>query len=57
MQIFLEKRINTTSQGRILVLASALFLVLFISWLFFLAVGIEPFAAYKVVGEEIFLTL
>ena len=57
MQIFLEKRINTTSRGRILVLASALFLVLFISWLFFLAVGIEPFAAYKVVGEEIFLTL
>ncbi|HIB92749.1 MAG TPA: ABC transporter permease, partial [Candidatus Lambdaproteobacteria bacterium] len=56
MQIFLEKRVNTSSRGRVLVLASALLLVLFISWLFFLAVGIEPIAAYKIVGEEIFLT-
>ncbi|MCH2271527.1 MAG: hypothetical protein MK510_13595, partial [SAR324 cluster bacterium] len=56
VQIFLEKRVNTSSRGRVLVLASALLLVLFISWLFFLAVGIEPIAAYKIVGEEIFLT-
>lgn len=42
--------------GRALVLSGAFLLVLIISWLFFLAVGIEPLAAYKIVGEEIFLT-
>ncbi|HBL54969.1 MAG TPA: ABC transporter permease, partial [Deltaproteobacteria bacterium] len=56
MQIFLEKRDNTSSWSRVIVLAAALLLVLFISFLFFLAVGIEPIAAYKIVGEEIFLT-
>ncbi len=57
MQIFLEKRTETNSKGRALVLFLALFLVLIISWLFFLAVGIDPFAAYKIIGEEVFLTL
>lgn len=56
MQIFLEKRVNTTSKGRALVLSAALFLVLLISWFFFLAVGIDPLAAYNIIGEEIFLT-
>ncbi|MEO1837810.1 MAG: ABC transporter permease, partial [Candidatus Lambdaproteobacteria bacterium] len=56
MQIFLEKRVNATSWGRLLVLGAALLLVLLISWFFFLAVGIEPLAAYKIIGEEIFLT-
>ena len=56
MQIFLEKRVNATSWGRVLVLGAALLLVLLISWFFFLAVGIEPLAAYKIIGEEIFLT-
>ena len=56
MQFFLEKRINASSWGRVFVLCAALLIVLFISLLFFLAVGIEPIAAYKIVGEEIFLT-
>ena len=56
MQIFLEKRVNATTWGRIFVLGAALFLVLLISWFFFLAVGIEPLAAFKIIGEEIFLT-
>ena len=37
-------------------LCVALLIVLFISLFFFLAVGIEPIAAYKIVGEDIFLT-
>ena len=57
MQIFLEKRVNTSSRGNALVLSAALLLVLLISCFFFLAVGIEPFAAYKIIGEEIFLTM
>ena len=56
MQIFLEKRVNTNSSGRALVLSAALLLVLVISWFFFLAVGIDPLAAYNIIGEEIFLT-
>jgi simple sugar transport system permease protein len=56
MQFFLEKRVNATSWGRLLVLGAALLLVLLISWLFFLAVDIDPLAAYKIIGEEIFLT-
>ena len=56
MQFFLEKRNNATSWARLLVLGAALLLVLLISWFFFLAVGIEPLAAYKIIGEEIFLT-
>ena len=56
MQIFLEKRFNTSSWGRILVLGVAFLLVLFISWLFFLIAGIEPMTAFQIVGEEIFLT-
>ena len=56
MQFYLEKRINASSWGRVFVLCAALLIVLFISLLFFLAVGIEPIAAYKIVGEEIFLT-
>ena len=56
MHFFLEKRVNTSSWGRVLVLCAALILVLFISWFFFMAVGIEPLAAYQIVGEEIFLT-
>ncbi|MBC8259284.1 MAG: ABC transporter permease [SAR324 cluster bacterium] len=56
MRIFLEKRVNTSSWGRVLVLGSALLLVLIISWFFFLVVGIDPQSAYKIVGEEIFLT-
>ena len=57
MQIFLKKRENTSSRGNALVLTAALLLVLLISCFFFLAVGIEPFAAYKIIGEEIFLTM
>ena len=56
MQIFLEKRVNTSSWGQVLMLGVGLLLVLLISWFFFLAVGIEPLAAYKIIGEEIFLT-
>ena len=56
MHFFLEKRVNTSSWGRVLVLCAALILVLFISWFFFMAVGIEPLTAYQIVGEEIFLT-
>ena len=56
MQIFLEKRVNTSSWGRAIVLCAALLLVLLISLFFFIAVGIEPLAAYQIVGEEIFLT-
>ena len=56
MRFFLEKRVNTSSWGRVLVLSVALLLVLFISWFFFLAAGIEPITAFQIVGEEIFLT-
>jgi len=56
MQIFLEKRVNATSWARLLVLGAALLLVLLISWFFFLAAGIEPMAAFQIIGEEIFLT-
>ena len=56
MQIFLEKRVNSNSSGRALVLSAALLLVLVISWFFFLAIGIDPLAAYNIIGEEIFLT-
>ena len=55
MQIFLEKRVNTTSKGRALVLSAALFLVLLISWSFFSGRH-DPLAAYNIIGEEIFLT-
>ena len=56
MRFFLEKRVNTSPWGRVTVLSAAMLLVLFISLFFFLAVGIEPFAAYKIIGEEVFLT-
>jgi len=56
VRFFLEKRVNTSSWGRVLVLSVALLLVLFISWFFFLAAGIEPITAFQIVGEEIFLT-
>ena len=56
MRFFLEKRVNTSSWGRVLVLSVAVLLVLFISWFFFLAAGIEPITAFQIVGEEIFLT-
>ncbi len=56
MQIFLEKRNNATSWARLLMLGAALLLVLLISWFFFLAAGIEPMAAFRIIGEEIFLT-
>ena len=56
MRFFLEKRVNTSSWGRVLVLSVAFLLVLFISWFFFLAAGIEPITAFQIVGEEIFLT-
>ena len=56
MRFFLEKRVNTSPWGRVTVLSGAMLLVLFISLFFFLAVGIEPFAAYKIIGEEVFLT-
>jgi simple sugar transport system permease protein len=56
VRFFLEKRVNTSPWGRVIVLAAALFLVLFISLFFFMALGIEPLAAYQIVGEEIFLT-
>ncbi|GIT72405.1 MAG: hypothetical protein Ct9H300mP28_22190 [Pseudomonadota bacterium] len=53
---FWEKRVNTSPWGRVTVLAAAMLLVLFISLFFFRAAGIEPFAAYKIIGEEVFLT-
>jgi len=56
VQLFLEKRVNTSPWGRVLVLGVAFLLVLFISWFFFLAAGIEPMTAFQIVGEEIFLT-
>ena len=56
MHFFLEKRVNTSSWGRFLVLCAALILVLIISLFFFMAVGIKPLTAYQTVGEEIFLT-
>ena len=56
MQFFLEKRVNTSSWGQVLMLGVAFLLVLFISWFFFLAAGIEPITAFQIVGEEIFLT-
>ena len=56
MRFFLEKRVNTSSWGRVLVLGVAFLLVLVISWFFFLLAGIEPITAFKIVGEEIFLT-
>ena len=55
MRFFLEKRVNTSPWGRAIVLAAAMMLVLFISLFFFLAVGIEPFAAYNTIGEEVFI--
>ena len=56
MRFFLEKRVNTSPWGRVTVLSAAMLLVLLISFFFFLAAGIEPFAAYKIIGEEVFLT-
>ena len=56
MRFFLEKRVNTSPWGRAIVLAAAMMLVLFISLFFFVAVGIEPFAAYNTIGEEVFMT-
>ena len=56
MRFFLEKRVNTSPWGRVTVLSGAMLLVLLISLFLFLAVGIEPFAAYKIIGEEVFLT-
>jgi len=56
MQIYFEKRINSSSWIKLLVLSVALLIILLISFFCFLAVGIEPINAYKIIGEELFLT-
>ncbi len=56
MQIYLEKRIDTSSWVKFIVLTLALIVIVLISLFCFLAIGIEPIEAYKIIGEEIFLT-
>ncbi len=53
MRFFLEKRTSATAFGRLPVLSAALLLAVLMSFLFLLAVGVNPLQAYALVGEEV----
>ena len=56
MRLYLEKRDHIKAFSRFPVLAIALLLAIFMSFLVLWSVGVNPFEAYLIVGEEIFLT-
>ena len=56
MRLYLEKRDHIKAFSRFPVLTIALLLAIFMSFLVLWSVGVNPFEAYLIVGEEIFLT-
>ncbi len=56
MQIYFEKKINRSSWRRFFVLGIAFLIIFLISFFLFLSIGIKPIDAYKIIGEEVFLT-
>ena len=56
MRLYLEKRDHIQAFSRFPVLAIALLFAIFMSFLVLWSVGVNPFEAYLIVGEEIFLT-
>ena len=56
MRLYLEKRDHIKAFSRFPVLAIALLLAIFMSFLVLWSVGVNPFEAYLIVGEGIFLT-